>query len=319
MRLYRSRSIAGQPGVVTIAAVLAAVHAVHAVAPARALGQTQAPLQPVTETPPAIKPMPAVAVPSAAQIVERYVEALGGEAALRKVTSRVDVGSIQMVGITADFKSITAAPDRRVIVVSSKSLGEQVQGFDGTVAWDVTSAGARVLSGPELAYRALTCDFYRPLNLATRFNLRVMGIEDRDGKPCHKVGATPIADAPKPGAAEVPGAASTPEPEKPKETTLFFDTETGLLVGQIVMRPTANGDMGVDTTYAEFKKFGDILVPTKATSKVGSSVQSVTVTGVEFNTVPANSFEIPPTVRALLAKPGASATKPADPASSPKK
>lgn len=246
----------------------------------------------------AIKPMPAVAVPSAKEIVSKYVAALGGEDALRKITSRVDSGSIEMTGVKADFKLIAAAPDRRIVVVSSPTLGgDQIQGYDGAVAWDLTPTSKRVLSGSELSYRALTCDFYRPLSLGSKFDLRVLGVEERDGKPCYKLTATPISEPVKGGVE--PGQNS----EKPREATLFFDIESGLLVGQIVLRPTASGDLGVDTSYAEFKKFGDILVPTKTTSKVANSVQSVTVTSVEFNKVAADAFEIPAAIKELMPKP----------------
>lgn len=268
-----------------------------------------------TAAQPAVQPAPAVAVPSAKEIVRKYIAALGGEDALRKVTSRIETGTVEMMGKTAEYKLIGAAPDRRIIVVRIEKLGEQIQGYDGKIAWDIANGGSRVLSGPELEYRAYTSDFYRPLSLESKFDLRVMGVEDRDGKSCHKVGATPIASTPKDANIGETKAEPKPQPEKPRETVLFFDTESGLLVGQIVLRPTATGDLGVDTTYAEFKKFGDILVPTKTTSKVMTSIQTVTVANVEFNTVPANSFEIPASVKEVLAKPAVPSAK--EPAKAP--
>lgn len=284
------------------------------VSPAVSLAQDQPAKEPAPASQPAIKPVPAVAVPSAKEVIARYIAALGGEDALRKLTSRTETGKIEMPGIVADFKLVGAAPDRRIVTVSSPTLGDQIQGYDGTVAWDIVGGKSRVLSGAELAYRALTCDFYRPLNLATKFELRSMGVEDRGGKACVKIGATPIAGSEK--------NANKPDAEKPRETTLYFDVDSGMLVGQIVLRPSANGDLGVDTTYAEFKAFDGVMVPTKVTSKVLGAVQTVTVSKVEFNTVPANTFDIPESVRALLPKTGETPSKPATdpaPASGPDK
>lgn len=303
----RAGSVCLVPGLVLVAACPSALVQASSTPHGAA---TQTATQPPAEAPSAVKPVPAVAVPSAGEIVSKYVAALGGEEALRKVTSRTETGTVEMLGNTAEYKLIGAAPDHRIVVVKSEKLGEQVQGYNGTVGWDIANGGSRVLSGPELAYRAYTCDFYRPLNLGSKFELRVMGIEDRNGKPCHKIGATPIAAAPKDSDGEGAKTEPKPEAEKPRETVLFFDTESGLLVGQIVLRPTATGDLGVDTSYSEFKKFDGVLVPTRTVSKVMTSVQTVTVVSVEFNTVPANSFEIPASVKEVLAKPAAAPSNP---------
>jgi hypothetical protein len=93
------------------------------------------------------------ALPSASQVIARYVEAIGGrDAVMRHPTSR-SVGTFEMpaAGLRGEMEILTAQPNRMVSVVNIPGLGTMRSGFDGTVGWSVDPImGARLFSGAEL-------------------------------------------------------------------------------------------------------------------------------------------------------------------------
>jgi len=94
-------------------------------------------------------------------ILDRYVEASGGKAALEKIKSRAVKGDIDLLGTTSDWQMSAKAPNKQLSELNSATLGVITDGFDGTVAWSKNQAGIRVKEGEELAKTKRDADFYR--------------------------------------------------------------------------------------------------------------------------------------------------------------
>jgi len=70
------------------------------------------------------------------QVLDRYVEAMGGEAALLKVTTRVSIGTVELpMGLTGAVEVYEAAPNRHSVFMNLKGFGVLQQTFNGTVRW----------------------------------------------------------------------------------------------------------------------------------------------------------------------------------------
>src|SRR5580704_2547944 len=113
-----------------------------------AFAQTQAP---VTTTQAPAASGTAAALPSADQILDKYVAAIGGDAAWHKLNSRVSKGTIDIpaVNLSGTVEVHEKAPDFSLAVVSIAG-GTYQRGFDGTIAWaDDPQTGLRTLSGAE--------------------------------------------------------------------------------------------------------------------------------------------------------------------------
>jgi hypothetical protein len=106
-----------------------------------------------------------------ADLVRRYVEALGGEAALRAVHTRVTTGEFNNGrGLVTPFRMVEQAPNRRVTVIGTHSIDSREgsgRGFDGAAGWDKNfiGTGLRTLDGQELADLQRDADMLRPLHL----------------------------------------------------------------------------------------------------------------------------------------------------------
>jgi zinc protease len=153
------------------------------------------------------------ATPTVDQILDKYIEAIGGKAAFDKLTNRVMIGSFENPRLTVPLEIYAKPPDLRVEILG---FGEASQGFNGDVGWsmNVTENGLRELTGPALARFRRQAIFNREVKIREQFDrLTTAGkvrIGDRETYVVEGVAA---------------GVGTT---------KLFFDVRTGLLVRQSV-------------------------------------------------------------------------------------
>jgi len=157
-------------------------------------------------------------MPTVDQILDKYVQAIGGEAAYRKLTTYVGKGTfeIQGAGIVGSIEYEAMAPNKaRVILRGETKNGDRVDiwsGFDGAVGWDFnsTSGGYSELSGKELAARRRETEFYREIKRKELYPKMALKEEQKVGaRAVYVIEATP--------------AEGDPE-------NWYFDAETGLLI-----------------------------------------------------------------------------------------
>ncbi len=105
-------------------------------------------------------------LPLAHQVLEKYIRALGGEAAIQKVSSRIEEGTFTVFGkLKFPVEVFAKAPDKRVVVMHMPN-GDSTAGFDGHIGW-LGSPGrpVREMSGAELGGEKLNAEFYFPVRL----------------------------------------------------------------------------------------------------------------------------------------------------------
>ena len=197
-------------------------------------------------------------LPSADQIIEQYISALGGRRALASVTTL----SINALTINADRSSsrialYRKAPDKLLIV--SKSNAEiSREGFDGKRAW--TSSG-EAISEPDsdsVARIIRDSEFYPAISMRERYKNPIVGGEVRLGKrPAFMV----IATAP------------DGKPER-----FFFDETNGLLLRRVIVTKTAMGELYTQADFDDYTKVGLVRLPfsTRWSSPGKSSTRKIT-------------------------------------------
>lgn len=164
-------------------------------------------------------------LPTVAQILDRYVQAIGGEAALRKVTSRAQKFTFIETnsGVNGSVELYTQAPNLRLQIIKLKTkdgtaLPETMYGFDGAVSWKAFAFLSRVHSGAEFASDKRDADFYRDLRLRELYpTLSFKGTARVGLRSAFVIEAKPAADS---------AASSAKSPAE----KWYFDTETGLLI-----------------------------------------------------------------------------------------
>jgi tetratricopeptide (TPR) repeat protein len=110
-------------------------------------------------------------LPSVDEVLKRHVEAMGGEAAINRVTSRVITGTVDVAGISrgGSFETHALAPNKMLTVIQAHPMGTIKMGFNGKSGWYLANGPVRALKGVELATLQREADFYSPLRIKNNF------------------------------------------------------------------------------------------------------------------------------------------------------
>jgi len=186
---------------------------------------------------------PAEATPTVDQILDKYVQALGGKAAMEKITSTASKGTFDIAafGATGSAEVWEKAPNKTALRLDIPGFGIVQEGFNGTVAWSQDpQSGLREKSGAELAATKLDADFYKPIRLKQLYPKITMKGKGKVGdNDAYLLEATPAE-----GAAE----------------TWYFDAATGLLTRMDLERETPQGKMAVQVFSEDYKAVDGVKV-----------------------------------------------------------
>jgi outer membrane lipoprotein-sorting protein len=195
-------------------------------------------------TPAVAQTTPQAALPTVDQILDKYVKALGGKAALEKLTSEVCKGTFemdQMPGPAAE-EIYAKAPNKQYMVTDAPNFGQARRGFNGTVGWeDNPQSGLRDITGAELAAMKREADFYWAIRLKGLYpTMTLKGKESVNGHDAYVIEATPPD-----GAAE----------------TMGFDADSGLLVRTQREGEGPNGKVTIEITFDDYREVDGIKLP----------------------------------------------------------
>jgi len=111
-------------------------------------------------------------LPSVDELLAKYVEALGGAAALKAVTSRVTRGTMDVVGVSrgGKFEIYAQAPNKNLTTIEAHPFGVVKVGYNGRTGWTRSATGVRILKGQELARLQRDADFYGDLALKSNYS-----------------------------------------------------------------------------------------------------------------------------------------------------
>jgi hypothetical protein len=186
-------------------------------------------------------PQAAPAGPSVDQILAKYVDAVGGEQALRKITSRVITGTRELPAAGGNppaqvqMELFAKAPIVNVTVLRAANGTTTANGFDGTSSWAQNNRGqVTEATGVDLARAKRDADFYGPLDLKQEYGQMIaLGTEKIGGRDAYRMIGIPKDDA---------------------AEQLYFDTQTGLLLRRVTVTVTP---LGNDPTYTDFDDYRD--------------------------------------------------------------
>lgn len=223
-------------------------------------------------------------LPEVTSIIARYIEAAGGEELLRSLSSSHATGSFSIAsqGLNGGLEVYAAAPDKLLVRTTFVGMGESVTGFDGEIGWSIDPMmGPRLLRGKELDQVLDQADFYGDLYDPASFTvMEVLGLEDFGGTPCYAVRLVRLSGL---------------------ESFEFFEVENGLIRGLRNTQESVMGSIAVTTFLSEYREFGGPLVPTMMVQEFGmGQTAEITVQSVEYNTVPAETFDLPAEISALV-------------------
>jgi carboxyl-terminal processing protease len=206
----------------------------------------------------------------------KMVDAMGGEANMRRHTYRTIRGKRNMGGMMEGrFEQLAAAPNKRIERMTLEGMGKIERGYNGSVGWTVSRhEGTRKLSEEELANFVADADFYAQLDPKEHHRSIVyVGQTKYNDTMCHELRATKNS-----GDVE----------------THYVDTATYLPIGWIGNVQSNIGPVQMTRTVTEFKTFDGEVIPVSSTADVGGMQGMITtVTEVSFERQPPGTFDPP--------------------------
>ena len=224
--------------------------------------------------------------PSADQLFEKYLTAVGGEAAVEKVTSRVMKGTITFGDRNIAIDIYAKDPDKRVSFTHTPE-GDSITAFDGHEGWlGVPKRPVREMHGPDIEAAAMDADLHFPAHLKVMFSeVKVRGKETLGDRDAYVV---------------------IGEREGKPPLRLYFDEQSGLLVRLVRLGETPLGQLPTQIDYADYREVSGVKIPFRwtlarpggrFTIQVSEVKQNVPVDDAKFAKPPA-----PPEEHKELAK-----------------
>jgi photosynthetic reaction center cytochrome c subunit len=212
------------------------------------------------------------ALPTPAAIVAKYVQALGGEQALRKIANTTVTGTFDNAGRNTQdvawtqgtFELDEKAPNLRRLEMRSPDGKATTIGFDGTASWTQTPNGAVTEdSGMALARIRRSADLRAALDLKQQdANLQVRETQRVGDRDAYLVLAYANSD--------------TPE-------QLYFDTQSGLLLRRVIVGESLVTAPPMQIDYQDYRETDGVKYA--ATVKISDVIATPMYTVLHVNKV----------------------------------
>lgn len=215
-------------------------------------------------TPPS--PAPTPAMPTVDDILNKYIAAIGGQAAIDKLKTRVMKGTITTAsGQTLTYEIDQAAPDRAYEMFVAPR-GAMERAVNGNTGWEKNPQGVHDLAGQQLADLKSSLQLFRNLKLKEQYVSLRMGRKDKIGDREVYVMTGTTADK--------------------KRERLFFDAQNGLLLRRVTYNETMIGIIPEQTDFEDYRDVEGVKFPFTiklSTVDVGNPSATRTFTEIKLN------------------------------------
>jgi outer membrane lipoprotein-sorting protein len=186
----------------------------------------------------------AEALPTADQVVEKYIKASGGKDALEKCTSRVSKGTLEVpaFSVGGPLETYAKAPNKAFFKADIQGFGVVQQGYDGKTAWSQDpQSGLRELAGAELSDTKLSSEFNKTVKFKEFYPK--ISVKSKEKVGDHE--AYLVEASPKEGASE----------------KWYFDVQSGLPIRIDVERHGPEGAVAISQYFDNYKMVDGLNLP----------------------------------------------------------
>lgn len=214
----------------------------------------------------------ATSLPTGESLLEKYVAAIGGADALKKITSRIQQGTVTAFGDQkTPMEIFSKAPDKRLSVMHLKN-GDSFTGYNGKVGWLSVPGRTRLMNAQDASVARLDADIALPIDVQAMYSKwEVEAGPKIDGKDTWHLTATKDGVPP---------------------LQLYLDQETGLLLRMLRYADSPLGYNPSQVDYSDYRVADGVKVPyrwtlsrpgNQFTIQVDQLQQNVPVDDAKFN------------------------------------
>ncbi len=222
-------------------------------------------------------------LPSASAVIERFVEAIGGEQAIRNQGARQGRGNLTIAaqGISGTVEAFVAPPNKSLMKIELAGLGTVRTGYDGKTGWIIHPAmGPMVLDGRMLEQMQQQADMLAALHPEKYIaSAETLEKSEFEGRLCYKVKITTHSG---------------------EEYFEFFDADSGLLAGTVRKQASPMGEIETISILSDYRPVKGVLIPMRLTQRLLGMEQVFEMTEFVAAELDDSVFEPPPEIQALL-------------------
>ena len=202
-------------------------------------------------------------LPTADQVLDKYLKAVGGREALLKIRTRVQKGTIDAMGKQSPIEVYSEGPDKRVSI-SHINGGSSVTAFNGQVGWLTIPNGVHRMTAAERESANIDAQMY----FAARVRDMYKGFQVRPGEEINGRATYLVTVELTPGYPAI---------------RMYFDQETGLLSRMIRYTETALGKNPTQIDYADYKETDGVKIPYRWTLARPNGAFAIRIDQVQQN------------------------------------
>ena len=209
---------------------------------------------------------PLYAQPSVDQILEKYVQSIGGQAACEKITARAMTGTVEMPddNVTGSARVVAKAPASFRLTMDIPGYGIVETVLDGAAGWQRDpDSGMHAMSKKDLEAALRDHDFYREIRLKELYpQMQVTGSEKVEGRAAYVI--------------EAAGGGTS---EK-----LYFDAENGLLLKRDYERVTLeDGIVQYEVLYGDYREIDGFKLASRIEQRAPDNTMIFKFTEIKNN------------------------------------
>jgi len=212
-----------------------------------------------------------------ADVIKGYINALGGEAELRKLTSYTVTMDMSMQGMKLAVTQKKMAPNKEVMTITMGGNMVMKEMFDGTIGYQQQMGNKKDMSADEIAQKKVFTSLTEQLDYINNpaFKLAFKGTQKINGADAYQL--------------------SIIDPTG-KVTNDYYDVKSKLLVKTETTTVTNGTSVNATVDFADYRKVGNLMFPYKETITQSAGGQEQTfelsITDVKINTgVTADDFK----------------------------
>jgi len=185
-----------------------------------------------------------------ADVIKNYIKAIGGEEAIKKLTSLQQTGEMEMQGQKLAVTIKNMAPNLSSMEISMAGQTAMKQVYNGKTGYSMQMGQKAELTGDDLNEKKDDKGYGAQLYYAT------------DGTKIESAGSAKVgtADAFKLTVTSPSG----------KKKTEYYDTKSGLLLKDESVTTKGGVEISQTTEYSNYKKVGDVLFPFTLTQSIST-------------------------------------------------
>ena len=206
----------------------------------------------------------AQSTPTAEEIMDKYIAAIGGKDALMKVSDMTTNMSADMNGNAVIITRKQKTPNKFSMVINANGMEVMKMTGDGSKVAMGGMQGSRTLDGPMAQQAIATNVLFPELHYAENgVKTTLVGPEKVDGKDTYKLSH-----------ATADGAATW---------TDNFDAGTGLKIQSVMTQKSPQGEMTTTSTFSDYKDTNGIKFPMAIVQQSPRGAMNLSVDNVKVN------------------------------------